>query len=203
MERRPPAKQAGPATEALDSRPAPAQCLSMPQIRPATPADLPAILDIYNHAVLHTTATYDHTPVSLESRQVWFAERQAGGFPVLVGVGDGGEVLGWASYGPFRPRLGYSRTVEHSVYLAPAAQGQGTGSQLLEALIAQATADGYHSMIGGVDGENDGSIRFHEGFGFRECGRLPQVGHKFGRWLDVVFLVRRLQEMDAPGHGEE
>ena len=178
--------------------------MSLPvSIRPATAADLPAILDIYNHAVLHTTATYDHTPVSLQSREEWFAGRQREGFPVLVAEDDGGAVVGWASYGPFRPKLGYSRTVEHSVYLSPAAQGQGLGGQLLEALIAQATAEGYHLMIGVVDAENDGSLRFHERHGFSEAGRLPQAGHKFGRWLDATFVVRRLQEMDAPGHGEQ
>lgn len=175
---------------------------TVPPIRPATEADLPTILDIYNHAVLNTTATYDHTPVSLESRQVWFAERVGSGLPVLVATDEAGQVLGWASYGPYRPRLGYSRTVEHSVYLSPEAQGQGTGGRLLETLINHARAAGVHTMIGVIDADNVGSLRFHERYGFRETGRLPQVGHKFGRWLDAAFMVLHLNEDAAPKHGE-
>ena len=166
--------------------------MSAASIRPATEADLPAILDIYNHAVLNTTATYDHAPVSLASRQVWFAERTGGGFPVLVATDAVGQVLGWASYGSYRPRPGYSRTVEHSVYLAPEAQGQGIGGQLLAALIDHARAAGIHSMIGVIDASNAASLRFHERYGFFETGRLPQVGHKFGRWLELVLMQKLL-----------
>lgn len=170
-------------------------------IRAATESDLPAILDIYNHAALNTTATYEHASVSLESRQAWFAERSSGGWPVLVAETDG-EVLGWASYGPYRPRQGYSRTVEHSVYLAPTAQRRGIGGQLLTALIAHAEAAGIHTMIGVIDADNAGSLRFHEQHGFTETGRLPKVGHKFGRWLDTAFMVRHLNSDAAPEHGQ-
>ena len=86
------------------------------RVRPAVLADVPGILDIYNHAVLHTTATYDLEPVSLDSRLAWFGARQQAGFPILVAEGEGGAaVLGFASYGPFREKAGYNATVEHSV----------------------------------------------------------------------------------------
>ncbi|MFC6590619.1 GNAT family N-acetyltransferase [Deinococcus lacus] len=173
-----------------------------PRIRPATAADLPTILDIYNHAVLHSAATYDHAPVSLESRAAWLAERQAASFPVLVLEGAAGQVLGWGSYGPFRPKLGYSRTVEHSLYLAPDAQGQGLGSLLLTALIEQAQAQGMHSMIGVIDAQNAASLRFHIRHGFDEVGHLPEIGHKFGQWVGATLVLRRLTETPAPPHRE-
>ena len=170
----------------------------MPLIRPATREDVPALLDIYNWAVLNTTASYDHAPVSLEERQRWFDEKRAGGWPVLVAE-DAGRVLGWSTYGPFRAKVGYRHSVEHSVYVAPEVQGRGLGSALLTPLIEGARAEGRHVMIAGVDAENALSLRFHERHGFRPVGRFSQVGHKFGRWLDLIFLERRLD--DGPPEG--
>lgn len=109
-----------------------------PTIRRATETDIPAITTIYNHAVEHSSATYDHLPVTVEHRLRWFEERQAAGLPVLVAA-SGAEVLGWANYGPYRPRLGYSRTAEHSVYLAPEARGRRLGGQLLGSIITLAS----------------------------------------------------------------
>ena len=156
-------------------------------IREACPADAPAIRDIYNHAVRATTAIWNETEVDSGNRATWLADRQAAGFPVLVAV-RGGDVIGYASYGPFRAFDGYRFSVENSVYVAEAAQGRGVGRALMQALIVRAGAAGLHVMIAGIEAENRNSIRLHASLGFREAGRLPEVGVKFGRWLDLVFM---------------
>ncbi|MDO4246311.1 MAG: GNAT family N-acetyltransferase [Deinococcus sp.] len=166
----------------------------MPTIRPATAADLSGILDIYNHAVLHTTASYDLEPVSLQSRQEWFTARQKAGFPVLVAEGASGEVLGFASYGTFREKPGYNGTVEHSVYIREGQRGAGLGLALMERLIAEARQQGLHVMLGSVDADNAGSIAFHTRLGFRQVAHFHQVGRKFGRWLDMVFMELLLED---------
>lgn len=160
-------------------------------IRPAIAADLPAILAIYNDVIQHSTAVYCDDPVSLEDRQNWFAGRQAQGYPVLVAEQDG-QVLGYASYGDFRGYPGFRHTVEHSVHLSAASRGQGIGSALVQALIPLAAAQGKHVMVAGIDAENQGSVRFHQRLGFSEVGRMPEVGYKFGRWLDLVLMQRLL-----------
>lgn len=157
------------------------------QIRPASHADVPTILEIYNDAVLHTTASYDLEPVSLESRLEWFDHKQRDGWPVLVAE-KGDAVVGFATFGPFREKAGYAGTVEHSVYISQNERGRGTGLLLMQALIPEARARGLHVMLGGIDADNAGSLRFHERLGFREVARMPQVGRKFDRWLDLVFM---------------
>ena len=156
-------------------------------VRAATRADLPAITDIYNHAVLHTTASYDLEPVTLASRQDWFDEKAARGWPVWVAV-TGEEVVGWATFGPFRAKPGYRFTAEHSVYVRDGLRGRGVGRALMLPLIAEARARGLHSLVGGVDAGNAGSLAFHERLGFERVAHFREVGHKFGRWLDLVFL---------------
>lgn len=156
-------------------------------LRPATPADLPAILAIYNDAVLHTTASYDLEPSTLAQRAAWLDERTRQGFPVIV-ADEGGEVVGFGSYGTFRDKPGYRHTVEHSVYVAPGRRGRGIGRALLAELIALARAQGKHAMVGGVDAENTGSLQFHLALGFVEVARFREVGYKFGRWLDIIFV---------------
>ncbi|MFC4425476.1 GNAT family N-acetyltransferase [Deinococcus navajonensis] len=160
-------------------------------VRPAVRADVPAILEIYNEAVEHTTASYDLAPVSLESRLSWFDHKQVANWPVLVAE-DGEQVVGWATFGPFREKAGYNATVEHSVYVRAGGRGAGVGGALMTPLIQEARQRRLHVMLGVVDADNAGSIRFHERFGFVVTGRLPQVGRKFGRWLDAVFLVLAL-----------
>ena len=171
----------------------------LPTIRPATPADLPAILEIYNHAVVHTTASYDLEPVTLQDRQEWFAARERAGFPVFVAVGEGGEVLGFASYGTFRTKPGYNGTVEHSVYIRDGRRGAGLGQALMRRLIAEARAQGLHVMLGSVDADNAASVAFHERLGFRQVAHFHQVGRKFGRWLDMVFMELLLEEGSGEG----
>lgn len=167
-----------------------------PIIRPAAPSDLPAILAIYNDAVLHTTASYDEEPATPEERAAWYAARVGAGLPVLVAE-LGGAVAGFSSYGPFRPKPGYRHTVEHSVYVGPAWRGRGLGRALLAPLIERARAAGLRAIIGGVDAENAASLRLHASLGFVEVGRLRQVGRKFGRWLDLVFVELLLAEPES------
>jgi len=160
-------------------------------IRPATDDDLPAILAIYNDAVRHTTAIWNDTVVDLESRRAWKAARAALGYPVLVGEADG-AVVAYGSFGDFRAFDGYRFTVEHSVYVGERARRRGIASALVAALIAEAAALGKHVMIAGIAADNEASIALHRKLGFVETGRMPEVGFKFGRWLDLVLMQRRL-----------
>jgi L-amino acid N-acyltransferase YncA len=166
------------------------------RIRPAEPQDLPAILNIYNHVIATSTAVYTRDPVDLANRRQWFDERRGLGYPIHVAV-DGGEVLGFASFGDFRGWWGYRFTVEHMVHVRDDCRGRGVGRALVESLFAPALALGKHSMIAGIDADNDGSILFHERLGFVKVAHLPEVGHKFGRWLDLILMQRLLDEPGA------
>ncbi|WP_127145040.1 GNAT family N-acetyltransferase [Pelagibacterium montanilacus] len=169
-------------------------------IRPATPDDLPGILEIHNHAIRHLDAIWTEAEETLEDRAKWLADRQKGGFAVLVAERDG-KVLGHASYGSYRSRSGYRKTVEHSIYLRDGAAGQGTGSALMEALIADARDKGFHLMVAVIEAKNTGSIRFHERFGFKTAGLMPQAGCKHGKWLDQVNMYLLLDDAPAPPRG--
>ena len=164
-------------------------------VRDATEADLPAILAIINEATLNTTAVWGITPTTLDARRAWWRERAEAGFPVLV-ASEGDKVLGFASYGTFRPWEGYKHTVEHSVYVDATARGKGVGRVLLAALIDHATVNGKHVMVAGIDASNGVSIRLHEALGFTAAGTLIQVGRKFDRWLDLLFMQRMLSSGD-------
>jgi phosphinothricin acetyltransferase len=159
-------------------------------IRPATEADLPAILAIYNDAVANTTAVWNDTPVDVANRKAWFDGRVVQGYPVLVAEEDG--VVGYGSFGDFRAFSGYRFTVEHSVYVAENGRRRGVASALMEALTERARALGKHVMIGGIAADNLASIELHSKLGFIESGRMPEVGYKFGRWLDLVFMQKKL-----------
>jgi L-amino acid N-acyltransferase YncA len=163
---------------------------SAPVIRPATESDLPAILAIYNDAVENSTAIWNETPVDLENRSAWFKERTGRGFPVLVA--DAGGAIGYGSFGDFRPFEGYRVTVEHSVYIAKESRGQGAGAALLEALIKDAKRLNKKNMIGAIDAANAASIKLHEKFGFVEAGRMPGVGIKFGKPVDLLLMQKVL-----------
>ncbi|NJN16771.1 MAG: N-acetyltransferase [Oscillochloris sp.] len=156
-------------------------------IRLAAETDLPGILAIYNEAVLYSSASYDLEPVSLEDRRAWYRARVDAGFPVTLAELDG-QIVGFGSYGTFRAKPGYRFTVEHSLYIGSAWRGRGIGSAILADLVLRARAAGYHAMIGGVDSANQGSLRFHQAQGFVEIGRLREVGRKFDRWLDLIFV---------------
>jgi len=160
-------------------------------IRDAAEADLPAILAIYNDAVLNTTAIWNDDVVDLDNRRAWYEARRALGYPVLVAEADG-RVIGYSSFGDFRPFQGYRFTVENSVYVAADARGKGAGSALLAALIEGGVAIGKHVMVAGIDATNTVSLRLHERHGFVETARMPELGYKFGRFLDLVFMQRKL-----------
>jgi L-amino acid N-acyltransferase len=156
-------------------------------IRAAEPADLPALLEIYNEAVANTTASWDYDPWTPVRHADWYAHKAEAGFPLLVAVEDG-LVLGYATYGEFHPKVGYATTREHSIYLRAQGRGRGLGRTLMSELIEVARADGVHTLIGLLSADNEASMRLHTSLGFVEVGRLPEVGRKFGRWLDLVYM---------------
>lgn len=165
--------------------------ISQIRVRDAGEDDLSGVLAIYNHAVCHSTAIWNEIEVDLENRRGWWRGRTEAGFPVLVAV-EATEVLGYGSYGPFRAFDGYRQTVEHSVYVAEAARRRGVGRALLTALIERARRQGMHVIVGGIAADNEPSLRLHAALGFQESARMPEVGQKFGRWLDLVFMQKFL-----------
>ena len=168
-------------------------------IRDALHADLPAIRDIYNDAVLNTTAIWNESAVDLGNRQAWFAARQAQAYPILVIVDSDNTVLGYASFGDWRPFDGFRHTVEHSVYVRSDQRGKGLGPQLLTALIERAKACDKHVIVAAIESGNAASIGLHQRLGFAITGQMPQVGRKFGRWLDLTFMQLILTpERSAP-----
>lgn len=162
-----------------------------PRLRPASKDDLGQILDILNHEITASTSSWTTSQKSLDDVQVWFEDRLNAELPIIVADIDG-QVAGYASYGPFRSGEGYSGTVEHTVYVARAFRRQGIARQLLQAVIAAARQAGLRRMVGGVSSTAQGSLALHSDLGFEDCGRLPGVGRKFGRSLDLVFMVYRL-----------
>nr|WP_314494688.1 GNAT family N-acetyltransferase [uncultured Pseudomonas sp.] len=168
-----------------------------PAIRPASPDDLPGILAIYNDAVHNTLAIWNEVPVDLANRQAWFDARQQQGYPILVAVDDSG-VLGYASFGDWRPFEGFRLTVEHSVYIRHDQRGKGLAPRLMAELIEQARACGKHVMVAAIESGNAASIRLHERLGFTVTGQMAQVGVKFGRWLDLTFMQLQLDEEATP-----
>jgi phosphinothricin acetyltransferase len=153
----------------------------------ATEADLEPMLDIYNDAILHTTAVYQEETHTIEMRRKWFEEKRQAGLPVFVAhVND--QFAGFSSYGPFRNWPGYRHTVEHSVYVAAGLRGMGIGKKLVKALIEHARQKKIHVIIAGIDAAGDASIGLHESLGFKEVAHFKEVGFKFGRWLDLKFF---------------
>jgi L-amino acid N-acyltransferase YncA len=155
-------------------------------IRAATESDLGAINDIYNHYVKHSTCTYQEELEPLESRQRWFG-RHGDQHPVIVAESDG-QVVGWGALSAYHPRSAYRRTVENSVYVHHQYHRRGIGSLLLQELIARARKLGHHAIIAGIDAEQTASVVLHARFQFGKVGHFKQIGFKFGRWLDVVYM---------------
>ncbi|MEB0040976.1 MULTISPECIES: N-acetyltransferase family protein [unclassified Pseudomonas] len=167
-------------------------------IRDALEADLVGILDIYNDAVLNTTAIWNEQAVELDNRKAWFDARQVQGYPILVIVDAGSEVLGYASFGDWRPFDGFRHTVEHSVYVRADQRGNGLGPQLMHALIERARRCDKHIMVAAIESGNAASVALHERLGFAITGQMAQVGTKFGRWLDLTFMQLNLTPDAAP-----
>ncbi|MCI2262041.1 MULTISPECIES: GNAT family N-acetyltransferase [Xanthomonas] len=151
-----------------------------------------AILEIFNDAIVHSTALYDYRPRPPESMAAWFATKRAGNFPVLGLEDADGTLIGFASYGTFRAWPAFKYSVEHSVYVHRDHRGRGAGRRLLQALIDTAQARGVHVLVGGIDASNAGSIALHEQLGFVHAGTVREAGFKFGRWLDLAFYQRIL-----------
>ncbi|PJI44538.1 GNAT family N-acetyltransferase [Ferrovibrio sp.] len=162
------------------------------KIRDARMEDAEAIRAIYNDAVLNTTAVFDYTAREPQAQRDWLQMKAGQQLPVLVAE-DAGTVLGYASYGPFRPWPAYLYTVENAIYIAPQSRGKGIGTQLLAPLLQIAKERGLRTMIAGITADNAASLRLHEKLGYSQAGVIREAGWKFERWLDLVFLQRMLQ----------
>jgi phosphinothricin acetyltransferase len=186
--------------------------MSYPRLRLATEADLPAINDIYNYYIPRSTCTYQLEPETIEARRAWFAEHPPERYPVIVAElavpgtpqrafptapmavsAASGLIAGWGSLSKFRERAAYAPTVEASVYIHHEHHRRGIGRAILVDLIERARAAGYHSLIGGASADQEASVALQESLGFKRVALLKEVGYKFGRWLDVVYLQLMLQ----------
>lgn len=166
-------------------------------IRYAVKEDCAAIAAIYNHAVINTAAIWNDQTVDADNRIAWFEARALLGYPVIVSE-ENGVVTGYASFGDWRAFDGFRHTVEHSVYIHPDHQGKGLGLALMVRLIEEAKRIGKHVMVAGIEAQNQGSIHLHQKLGFTITGQMPQVGTKFGRWLDLTFMQLQLDNRSDP-----
>jgi len=155
-------------------------------IRSATLTDLAAINEIYNHYVTNSVCTYQEVPSTADERRRWF-DAHGPNHAIIVAELDG-QIVGYGSLSSFHQRSGYRFTAENSVYVRHDLLGRGIGGELLAELIRRARSLGYRAIIAAVDSEQESSFRLHERSGFVRCGHLKQIGFKFGRWLDVIYL---------------
>lgn len=155
-------------------------------VRPAHSGDGEAIRAIRNHAIEHSTALWTQTQQSPAEAAVWLNAHLERGSALVAEVD--GEMAGFAVYGQWRALEGFRHTVEDSVYVREGRHGLGIGSALLAALIVSAREAGHHVVIAGIEAENTASVRLHERFGFEHVGTVPEVGTKFGRWLDLTLM---------------
>jgi len=168
------------------------------KIRQCDEKQLPEILEIFNEAILHSTALYDYKPRTMENMQTWYAAKQQGNYPI-VGVFDFDDtLLGFASFGSFRNWPAYKYSVEHSIYVKSDMRGKGLGKILLREIIKSAEEQDYHVLIGGIDASNAASISLHEKEGFVFCGTIQHAGYKFGKWLDLSFYQLILKTPKHP-----
>ncbi|WP_110670512.1 GNAT family N-acetyltransferase [Salinicola halophilus] len=152
-----------------------------------------AILAIFNDAIVNTTALYEYRPRTAAYVEGWFQAKRDGSLPVIGLVDDdSGRLMGFASFGAFRPQAAFRSSVEHSVYVDRDFRQRGVARRLMAALIERAEAQGYHLMIGGIDAENAASIALHERLGFTHSGTIREAAFKFDRWLDLAFYQLRL-----------
>ncbi|HHR7575350.1 TPA: N-acetyltransferase family protein [Staphylococcus aureus] len=162
-------------------------------IRCAKKEDLNAILAIYNDAIINTTAVYTYEPQTIDERIAWFETKQRNHEPIFV-FEENGSVLGFATFGSFRPWPAYQYTIEHSIYVDASARGKGIASQLLQHLIVEAKAKGYRTLVAGIDASNEASIKLHQKFNFKHAGTLTNMGYKFDYWLDLAFYELDLKD---------
>lgn len=161
-------------------------------VRPGTEDDLKELTRIYNHYVVGTPITFDVEPLTVDQRLPWLLAHPDSGPHRLLVAEDGGQLLGYATSSPFRPKPAYATSVETSVYLAPEHVGRGVGSLLYTALFAALEDEDVHVALAGITVPNEASQRLHERFGFRPVGRYEQVGRKFGRFWDVAWFQKSM-----------
>lgn len=159
------------------------------------------ILAIFNDAIASSTALYDYKPRAPEFMAGWFDAKAKGRYPVIGVESESGDLMGFASYGPFRAWPAYKYTVEHSIYVDARFRGRGLGRVLLKEVIAAAQGQDYHVMVGGIDAANAVSIKLHESLGFTHSGTVKHAGFKFGRWLDLALYQLILRTPPTPVDG--
>ena len=157
------------------------------QVRSAKKEDLQAILEIINFEIANSTTVYDYTARTTETQLTWFKRKEEEKMPVIVAEMNG-TVVGYGTFGIFRPWEGYLHSIEHSLYVSNDSRGLGIGKLLMSELIRHARTIGYHTMIAGVDASNRDSYEFHKKFGFVEIGVFKEIGYKFDRWLNLIFM---------------
>ncbi|MBW7055742.1 GNAT family N-acetyltransferase [Paracoccus bogoriensis] len=160
-------------------------------LRAARPDDAGAVGAIWNPIIRDTAITFWPTERSEAEIAAIIADRASTGLAFLLAE-DAGRVIGFATYGQFRGGAGYAHSMEHTIHLAPEARGKGLGRILLAAIEDHARAAGHRLMIGGITGSNTGSLAFHAAAGYREWGRIPAAGWKFGQFHDLVLMGKDL-----------
>jgi len=171
------------------------------ELRPITEKQLPEILDIFNDAILHSTALYDYETRTLDMMDAWYADKQHHHYPVVGAFDENDLLLGFSTYGMFRVRPAYKYSVEHSVYVRPDKRGQGIGKVLLREIIKKAEEQDFHILVGVIDTSNTVSMKLHENEGFILTGIMKEVGYKFGNWLDAAFYQLTLKTPEKPVEG--
>jgi len=167
-------------------------------IRQCFENQLPEILEIFNDAILNSTALYDYKPRTMDTMQNWYTVKQSGNYPIIGAFDCDDTLLGFASYGSFRNWPAYKYSVEHSIYIRSDMRGSGLGRLLLKEIIKSAEEQDYHVIIGGIDASNNVSIKLHEKEGFVFCGTIKHAGYKFGKWLDLSFYQLILKTPEYP-----
>jgi len=168
------------------------------ELKPCTEQQLPEILDIFNDAILNSTALYDYKTRTLDMMQAWYADKQKGNFPIVGAFDEHNLLLGFSTYGMFRVRPAYKYSLEHSVYVRPDKRRQGLGKILLHEIIKKAEEQNYHVLVGVIDTSNTVSMKLHENEGFVLTGVMTEVGYKFGKWLDAAFYQLTLKTPEHP-----
>jgi len=168
------------------------------QLKPCTEKQLPEILDIFNDAILNSTALYDYKTRTMETMNAWYADKLKGNYPIVGAFDENDTLLGFATYGMFRVRPAYKYSVEHSVYVRSDKRGHGVGKVLLREIIKKAGEQNFHVMVGVIDASNGVSLKLHENEGFILTGIMKEVGFKFGKWLDAAFYQLILKTPENP-----
>jgi phosphinothricin acetyltransferase len=169
-------------------------------IREANKSDLMDILEIYNEAILNTTASYDYMAHTLDDRIQWYEKKKHDGYPLLV-FEENDKVVAFATFGPFRAWPGYKYTIEHSVYVHKDYRNNGIGMKLMKEIIKIADKREYQTLVAGIDASNENSIKMHEKLGFEFSGIIKKAGYKFGKWLDLAFYQLELAGPKLPLEG--